>query len=149
MDDAIQGSKMSALQDRGVGCNSFLIWLPRWLSGEESACQCRSCRRHGFDPRGRKIPWRRKWQPTPLCLPGESHGQRSLRAAARRVTESAGTSPRSSGSHPPFPPPDVSAAPPAGKGPNDWARKGLRKLGLARGFQEGRQGHGQPAGGGA
>ena len=26
----------------------------------------------------RKIPWRRKWQPTPVCLPGESHGQRSL-----------------------------------------------------------------------
>ena len=27
---------------------------------------------------GRKIPWRRKWQPTPVFLPGESHGQRSL-----------------------------------------------------------------------
>ena len=26
----------------------------------------------------RKIPWRRKWQPTPLFLPGKSHGQRSL-----------------------------------------------------------------------
>ena len=26
----------------------------------------------------RKIPWRRKWQPTPVFLPGESHGQRSL-----------------------------------------------------------------------
>ena len=25
-----------------------------------------------------KIPWRRKWQPTPVFLPGESHGQRSL-----------------------------------------------------------------------
>ena len=28
--------------------------------------------------RVRKIPWRRKWQPTPVFLPGESHGQRSL-----------------------------------------------------------------------
>ena len=25
-----------------------------------------------------KIPWNRKWQPTPVSLPGESHGQRSL-----------------------------------------------------------------------
>ena len=32
----------------------------------------------GFDPRLRKIPWRRKWQPTPVLLPGESHGWRSL-----------------------------------------------------------------------
>ena len=35
-------------------------------------------RRLGFDPWVRKIPWRRKWQPTPVFLPGESHGQRSL-----------------------------------------------------------------------
>ena len=50
-------------------------WLPRWLSGKESLWQCR---RHGFNPWVRKIPWRRKWQPTPVFLPGESHGQRSL-----------------------------------------------------------------------
>ena len=31
-----------------------------------------------FDPWVRKIPWRREWIPTPACLPGESHGQRSL-----------------------------------------------------------------------
>ena len=36
------------------------------------------CRRHGFDSWVGKIPWRRKWQPTPVFLPGESHGQRSL-----------------------------------------------------------------------
>ena len=40
--------------------------------------QSRSCRRHRFDPWVRKIPWRRKWQPTPVFLPGKSHGQRSL-----------------------------------------------------------------------
>ena len=34
--------------------------------------------RRGFDPWVGKIPWRRKWQPTPVFLPGESHGQRSL-----------------------------------------------------------------------
>ena len=32
----------------------------------------------GFDPWVGKIPWRRKWQPTPVSLPGKSHGQRSL-----------------------------------------------------------------------
>ena len=31
-----------------------------------------------FDPWVGKIPWRRKWQPTPVLLPGKSHGQRSL-----------------------------------------------------------------------
>ena len=31
-----------------------------------------------FNPLVRKIPWRRKWQPTPLFLPGKSHGQRGL-----------------------------------------------------------------------
>ena len=34
--------------------------------------------RPGFDPWVRKIPWRRKWQPTPIFLPGEFLGQRSL-----------------------------------------------------------------------
>ena len=33
---------------------------------------------HGFNPWVGKIPWRRKWQPTPVFLPGDSHGQRSL-----------------------------------------------------------------------
>ena len=41
--------------------------LLRGLSGKESACQCR---RHGFDPWVGKILWRRKWQPTPVFLPG-------------------------------------------------------------------------------
>ena len=35
-------------------------------------------RRRRFDPWVRKIPWRRAWQPTPVFLPGESHGQRRL-----------------------------------------------------------------------
>ena len=44
--------------------------LPWWLSGKESACQCRRCR---FNPSLRKSPWRRKWQPTPVFFPGKSH----------------------------------------------------------------------------
>ena len=52
---------------------------------KESACQCR---RHGFDPWVRKIPWRREWLPTPVSLPGESHGQRSLAGYSPGVAES-------------------------------------------------------------
>ena len=36
------------------------------------------CRRTGFNPWVGKIPWKRKWKPTPVFLPGELHGQRSL-----------------------------------------------------------------------
>ena len=35
------------------------------------------CKRHRFDPRVGKIPWRRKWQPTSVSLSGKFHGQRS------------------------------------------------------------------------
>ena len=49
--------------------------LPWWLSGQESACQYR---RRGFKRWIRKIPWRRKWQPTPVFLPGKSNGQKNL-----------------------------------------------------------------------
>ena len=38
--------------------------------------------KHGFDPWVGKISWRRKWQPTPVFLPGESHGQRSLESSS-------------------------------------------------------------------
>ena len=48
---------------------------PKWLSSKEHACQCR---RHGFSCWVRNIPWRRKWQPTLVFLPGKSCGQRSL-----------------------------------------------------------------------
>ena len=52
--------------------------LPRSLSGKESICQCWRCRRLGFSPWIGKISWRSKWQPTPVFLPGKSHGQRNL-----------------------------------------------------------------------
>ena len=47
-------------------------------SGKDPACQCRRQKRRGFNPEVGKIPWRRTWQPTPVFLPEESHGQRSL-----------------------------------------------------------------------
>ena len=49
--------------------------LPKWCSGKESTCQCK---RHRLNPWVKKIPWRRKWQPTLVFLLGKSHGQRSL-----------------------------------------------------------------------
>ena len=51
------------------------VGLPWWLTGKESICQCR---RHRFSSWVRKVFLRRKWQPTPVFLPGKSHGQRSL-----------------------------------------------------------------------
>ena len=45
-------------------------------SGRESAYQCRSL--EGLNPWTGKIPWRRKWQPTPVFSPGKFHAQRSL-----------------------------------------------------------------------
>ena len=52
----------------------YSVMLPLWLSGKEPICQCRRC---GFDPWVGKIPWRRKWPPTPVFLPGKSYGLRS------------------------------------------------------------------------
>ena len=52
--------------------------LPLWLSGSRICLQCRGHRRRGFNSWFGKVHWRRKWQPTPVFLPGESHGQRSL-----------------------------------------------------------------------
>ena len=54
--------------------------LPRWRRGKETACLCwrhKGCR---LDPWVGKIPCCRKWQPTPVFLPGKFHGQRSLAA---------------------------------------------------------------------
>ena len=51
--------------------------IPRSFSGKEPVCHCRRHERRGFNPWVRKIPRRRAWQPPPVFLPGESHGQRS------------------------------------------------------------------------
>ena len=53
----------------------FCCRLPRRHYSKEPTCQCR---RLGFNPWVGKIPWRRKWQPTPVFLPGKSHEQRGL-----------------------------------------------------------------------
>ena len=50
-----------------------------------------------FNPWVRKIPWRRKWQPTLVFLPGKSHGQRSPVGSVHGVTESDTMSPEVTG----------------------------------------------------
>ena len=67
----------SYLSHLGKEASIFIVppLMLRWLSGKESACQHR---RHGFYLWVGKSPWRRKWQPILVFLPGDSHGQRSL-----------------------------------------------------------------------
>ena len=60
----------------GISIASSPDGFPRWLSVKEAACQCRRHRRCGFSPWVGKIPWKRKWQPTPVFLLGRLHGQR-------------------------------------------------------------------------
>ena len=61
---------------------------PKWLSGKEAACQCRRCKRHGFDSWIGKIPWRRKWQPAPVFLPANSRDRGAWWAAVHGVAQS-------------------------------------------------------------
>ena len=56
----------------------YLCGVPRWCSGKESTCQCRKHKRYRVYLWIGKIPWSRRWQPTPIFLPGKFYGQRSL-----------------------------------------------------------------------
>ena len=55
-----------------------------YLCFPEPSCQGRRCKRCRFNPWVGKIPWRKEWQPTPVFLPGESHGWRSLEGYSPR-----------------------------------------------------------------
>ena len=64
-------------KNTGVGCYFLLqgnLPNPQIKHGSQPACQGRRHKKCWL----RKIPWRRKWQPTPVFLPGECHGERSL-----------------------------------------------------------------------
>ena len=61
------------------------LGLPWWLSGQESTCQCR---RHRFNSWVRKLPWRRKWQPTSVFLPGKPMDRGAWWATIHRVAQS-------------------------------------------------------------
>ena len=67
---AVQGTLKSLLQNHCLKAS-----IP---SGSDSKKICLQCRRPSFSPWVREIPWRKEWQATPVFLPGQSHGQRSL-----------------------------------------------------------------------
>ena len=75
--DSIPGS--GRFTGEGVGypfqCSWTSLVMVRKEKKKKSTCQCR---KRGFDPWVGKILWRRKWHPTPVFLPGKSHGQMSL-----------------------------------------------------------------------
>ena len=52
----------------------FQARVLEWVPLPSPTCLCRRCKRCGFDPGVSKIPWSRTWQPTPVFLPGKSHG---------------------------------------------------------------------------
>ena len=68
--------------------NHYRCWFPQFFivpnrnypfpGGSDDKRICLQCRRPGFNPWVGKISWRRKWQPTPVFLPGKFHGQRGL-----------------------------------------------------------------------
>ena len=66
-------SKSVAKKTFGPVAGEF--WASWLWAKKEPACQCRRCK---FDPCVWKILWRRKWQPTPVLLPGKFHRQKSL-----------------------------------------------------------------------
>ena len=58
--------------------SSAYLGFPGGSDDKESACQCRRCKTHRFNPLVGKISWRRKRQPTPVFLSGKFHGQGNL-----------------------------------------------------------------------
>ena len=62
--------------------------FPGGTSGKEPTCQCRRHKRQEFDPWVRITPWRRKWQPTPVFLPGNPMDREAWWATVHRVTKS-------------------------------------------------------------
>ena len=76
----LQHAKLPSPLSLGVCLNSCPLsrCCPGHASGKVPSCQCRRHRGLRFDSWVGKIPWRRKWQPTPGFFPGKSHGQRSL-----------------------------------------------------------------------
>ena len=65
--------------DSVLAASNRISWLPRWHEWQRTHLPMQvDIKRYRLRPWVWKITWRRAWQPTPLFLPGESHGQRSL-----------------------------------------------------------------------
>ena len=93
---------------RGSSCSSPELVPPPpplgFPGSSEVKALCLQCGRPGFNPWVRKIPWKWKWHPTPVFLPGESHGWRSLVGYSPRARKESDTAERL---HFQFPPPLV------------------------------------------
>ena len=72
------GSQQTVENSQRDGNTRPVSFLWDFPGGSDGKASCLQCRRPGFDPWVRNILWRRKWQPTPVLLPGKSHGQRSV-----------------------------------------------------------------------
>ena len=81
------GSEVGAARHKVLNLRKTL-GFPGGISGKEPACQFRRHKRHRFDPWVGKIPWRRKWQPALVFLPGKCHGQGAWRATVHGVPKS-------------------------------------------------------------
>ena len=79
----------STLQAKAKALKLQLYLVLDFPGGSDSKVSCVQCGRRGFNPLVGEIPWRRKWQPTPVLLPRKSHGRRSLvQTIVHGVTES-------------------------------------------------------------
>ena len=77
---AVYGVTQSWTRLKWLSSSSNIMYqgFPGGSTGKEHTCQWRKSKILRFNIWVKKIPWRRKWHPTPVFLPGESHGQRSL-----------------------------------------------------------------------
>ena len=66
----------------------MVIHIWGFSGGSDSKSICLQCERPRFDPWVGKIPWRRKWQPTPVLLPVKSHRRRAWWTAVHGVAKS-------------------------------------------------------------
>ena len=71
----IEGEKVEAVTDFIFLGSKITRGFP---GGSDGKSVCLQCGRPRFDSWVRKIPWRKKWQPTPVLLPGKFHGWRNL-----------------------------------------------------------------------
>ena len=79
------GFSMWVLKAPNYVLPSLFPGLLQWLSGKESACQCRRC---GFDPWVGKIPWSRKWQSTQFSCLGNPMNRGAWQATVHGVSKS-------------------------------------------------------------
>ena len=78
----------SPWESQRVGHDWVTNAFPGGAVGKESAYQCRTWRRCRFDPWVRNIPWRRKWQPTPVFLLGNPVDRGAWQATVHGVAKS-------------------------------------------------------------